>query len=49
MPAGLVLLALAIAGFPSDPTDAPRKPHTFLAAGRNGMVIGLTGLRSVAA
>ncbi len=45
---GLVLLALAMASFPGDPANAPQKAHAFLAEGRNGLVIGLTGQRSVA-
>ena len=47
MPTELVLLILAITGFPGDPSDTPRKAHAFLAEGRNGMVVGLTGRRSV--
>ncbi len=48
MPTGLVLLALAISGFPDDPPAATRNAHSFLAEGRAGMVVGLTGGRSVA-
>jgi gamma-glutamyltranspeptidase/glutathione hydrolase len=35
-------------GFPDDPPAASRQPHSWLAEGRQGMVVGLTGPRSVA-
>jgi gamma-glutamyltranspeptidase / glutathione hydrolase len=47
MPNGLVLLALAMASFPGDPANAPHTAHAFLAEGRSGLVVGLTGQRSV--
>ena len=48
MSAVILLLVAALGGFPGDPPDAPRKPHTFLAEGRQGLVVGITGQRSVA-
>jgi gamma-glutamyltranspeptidase/glutathione hydrolase len=49
MTTGLLLLAAAIGAFPGDPPEAARKHHSFLAEGRNGLVVGLTGQRSVVA
>ena len=44
----VLLLAAVLCTFPGDPPGASRKPHTFLAQGNRGLVIGLTGERSVA-
>src|SRR5262245_8753871 len=49
MTTGLLLLAAAIGAYPGDPPEAARKHHSFLAEGRNGLVVGLTGQRSVVA